>query len=610
MQALLALRSKDGSALAVADKAKAEGRALADLAKALGAVEAHLATRTFFSGERVTIADLSFFAVVGAVLRLEANDIRRFPAAWRCFMTVGSDPTAAAVAADIVALAAAPLPPASSADFPGKWQRNRMRVKELLARGEALLGKEVTVQGWIRTSRSAEKGQILFVELTDGSTVKGVQLVLNTETTEGTEAVANCGGVGASIAVTGLVVASPAKGQSIEINALRARVLGAVYGGENGEVGGKNYPMAKKQHGLEFLREKAHLRPRSKVFSSALRLRHAMAYATHKFFNDRGFVYVHTPLITAADCEGAGEQFTVTTLLPDDAKGKDVPVDKAGHVDFSKDFFGKRCCLTVSGQLNVETHACALSDVYTFGPTFRAENSHTARHLAEFWMIEPEICFAELVDDMALAEDYVRFCAAYALEHCADDLAYFEDEYPMGEKGLRARLRNVVDSDFAQITYTEAVELLQRDLKDGKVTFERYPNWGDDLGSEHERYICEKIYAKPTIVINYPKGIKAFYMKLNDDNETVAAMDILVPKIGELIGGSQREDRLDVLERRCIESGLKPSDIWWYADLRRYGTVPHAGFGLGFERLIMFVTGLENIRDVIPFPRYPGHSEF
>ena len=388
-------------------------------------------------------------------------------------------------------------------------------------------------------------------------------------------------------------------------------MLGPVYGGDNGEIGGKNYPMAKKAHGLEFLREKAHLRPRSKVFSSALRLRHAMAFATHKFFNDRGFVYVHTPLITGADCEGAGEQFVVTTLLPEHAKVSDVPVVKAsGQVDFTKDFFGRRCCLTVSGQLNVETHACALSDVYTFGPTFRAENSHTARHLAEFWMIEPEICFAELVDDMALAEDYVRYCAAYALEHCAEDLAYFEDEYPLGEKGLRERLRNVVDSEFAQITYTEAIELLQRELKDGKITFERYPNWGDDLGSEHERYICEKIYAKPTIVINYPKGIKAFYMKLNDDNETVAAMDILVPKIGELIGGSQREDRLDVLERRCRDSGLQPSDIWWYADLRRYGSVPHAGFGLGFERLIMFVTGLENIRDVIPFPRVPGHADF
>jgi len=264
----------------------------------------------------------------------------------------------------------------------------------------------------------------------------------------------------------------------------------------------------------------------------------------------------------------------------------------------------------VSGQLNVETHACALSDVYTFGPTFRAENSHTSRHLAEFWMIEPEICFASLSDDMALAEDYVRYCAKYALDNCMDDLAYFEDEYPSGEKGLRERLRNVAESDFARITYTEAVELLQKEIASGAALFERYPNWGDDLGSEHERYITEKIYKKPTIVINYPKGIKAFYMKLNDDNITVAAMDILVPRIGELIGGSQREDNLRVLEERCLESGLKIEDMWWYADMRRYGSVPHAGFGLGFERLIMFVTGLENIRDVIPFPRVPGRAEF
>jgi asparaginyl-tRNA synthetase len=266
--------------------------------------------------------------------------------------------------------------------------------------------------------------------------------------------------------------------------------------------------------------------------------------------------------------------------------------------------------MTVSGQLNVETHACALSDVYTFGPTFRAENSHTSRHLAEFWMIEPEISFADLGDDMALAEDYIRFCAKYALENCADDINYFENEYPAGEKGLRARLQNVVDNDFARITYTDAVELLQKEIAEKRAIFERYPNWGDDLGSEHERYLTEKIYQKPTIVINYPKGIKAFYMKLNDDNETVAAMDILVPKIGELVGGAQREDRADTLLERAKACGIEAEDIWWYADLRRYGTVPHAGFGLGFERLVMFVTGLENIRDVIPFPRVPGKADF
>ena len=295
----------------------------------------------------------------------------------------------------------------------------------------------------------------------------------------------------------------------------------------------------------------------------------------------------------------------MTTLNP-----KNPPLDKNNEVDYSKDFFGKETSLTVSGQLEAETYAMSLGKVYTFGPTFRAENSHTSRHLSEFWMIEPEISFADLSDDMALAEDYVKYCARYALENCAADLAFFEEEYPAGEKGLRARLHNVIDNDFGQITYTAAVALLQKEIAEGRGEFENYPSWGIDLGSEHERYLTERIYKKPLIVINYPKDIKAFYMKLNDDNQTVADMDILVPKIGELIGGSQREDRLDVLEKRCVESGLTPEDISWYADLRRYGTVPHAGFGLGFERLIMFVTGLENIRDVIPFPRVPGNIDF
>lgn len=449
------------------------------------------------------------------------------------------------------------------------------------------------------------------MELTDGSTPKAIQLVIDSRVdAAGHGAVAGCGGVGASVSAVGTVVASQGKGQVVEVQVTAITVLGAVYGGEHGQIGGKNYPMAKKGHTLEFLREKAHLRPRSKMFSSAMRMRHAMAFATHKFFNDRGFVYVHTPLITGSDCEGAGEMFSVTTLISDHTKVSELPVTKAGTIDFSKDFFGRHCGLTVSGQLNVETHACALTDVYTFGPTFRAENSHTARHLAEFWMIEPEICFAELSDDMALAEDYVRFCAAYALEHCSDDISFFEDEYLHGEKGLRARLTNVVENDFARITYTEAVALIQTEAAEGRAQFERVPEWGDDLGSEHERHLAEKIYKRPTIVINYPREIKAFYMKLNPDQKTVAAMDILVPKIGELVGGSQREDSLEVLERRCRESGGKPEDLSWYGDLRRYGSVPHAGFGLGFERLIMFVTGLENIRDVIPFPRYPGHAEF
>jgi tRNA synthetases class II (D, K and N)/OB-fold nucleic acid binding domain/Glutathione S-transferase, C-terminal domain len=413
LQLLQALRSSDPAmALPQVEKMKLEEKAVADIKTAFSTVDMHLSSRTFFASERMTIADISYFAVVFAIIKLghKSLDITSFPALLRLFLTVGSHKAVISVVGDVSMLLSVPKgalggesEASQTGNFPGKWQRNRIRVKELLHRGATLIGQEVTVQGWVRTSRSADRNQILFVELTDGSTVKGIQLVLEVAKTEGTEAVLNCGGVGASLSVTGLVVASPAKGQTIEIHVTKAKVLGAVYGGDNGEVGGKNYPMAKKQHGLEYLREKAHLRPRSKVFSSAMRLRHAMAFATHKFFNDRGFVYVHTPLITAADCEGAGEQFVVTTLLPEEAKSKDLPVDKAGHVDFSKDFFGRRCCLTVSGQLNVETHACALSDVYTFGPTFRAENSHTARHLAEFWMIEPEICFADLADDMALA---------------------------------------------------------------------------------------------------------------------------------------------------------------------------------------------------------------
>jgi asparaginyl-tRNA synthetase len=590
-------------------------RAKADFVAAVAELDAHLDVRTFIVGESITLADLVLYGILFTAQELQLMDKAAVNAS-RWFRTVSASPFTQSVVRnkDLVKLIPSSVVSAASAaserQFAGKWDRHRIRVKELLAKGQAMFGQNVTIKGWIRTSRSADKGSILFVELTDGSTVKPVQLVLSSEKTTGFNDIANCGGAGASLAALGKIVPSPAKGQLLEVHVDEVKLLGAVYGGDNGEIGGKNYPMAKKQHTLEFLREKAHLRPRSKVFSAAMRMRHAMAFATHKFFNERGFVYVHTPLITGADCEGAGEQFVVTTLLGEDATAKSLPTKPDGKIDYSKDFFSKRCCLTVSGQLNVETHACALSDVYTFGPTFRAENSHTARHLAEFWMIEPEICFADLVDDMALAEDYVRYCAAYALEHCADDLHYFENEYPNGEKGLAARLRNVVESDFARITYTEAVRLLQEEVRAGKVKFEAFPQWGDDLGSEHERYITEQVNKKPTIVINYPKGIKAFYMKLNDDNQTVAAMDLLVPKIGELIGGSQREDNLQTLEQRCRDSGLKPEDLWWYNDLRRYGSVPHAGFGLGFERLIMFVTGLENIRDVIPFPRVPGHAEF
>lgn len=481
--------------LATVGKENAEAifaQAKVDVCNNLSVLEDHLSSKTYIVGESMSPCDLSIFAAFLAGLELNIVGKGSFPSLNRWSRSLAANPVLSSALAGKRAQVNEKCAVVASSSQ-GKWNRHRIRVKELLKEGKQSIGKEVVIKGWVRTSRSAEKGSVLFIELTDGSTVKGVQLVLNMATTQGAKDVAESGGAGASLSVIGTVVESPAKGQTVEIHVTVATVLGVVLGGDNGEVGGKNYPMAKKQHTLEFLREKAHLRPRSKVFSSALRVRNAMAFATHKFFNERGFVYVHTPLITAADCEGAGEQFTVTTLLPEHATLKQIPVDAKGNVDFSKDFFSRRCCLTVSGQLNVETHACALSDVYTFGPTFRAENSHTARHLAEFWMIEPEICFADLSDDMALAEDYVKFCTAYALEHCADDLHYFEHEYPQGEKGLQERLQNVVENDFAKITYTDAVELLQKEMKEGRAEFTVFPQWGDDLGSEHERYITEKV---------------------------------------------------------------------------------------------------------------------
>lgn len=483
-------------ALGPEDKAKFTSETTSKINAGLKILDTHLSTRTVLVGERLTLADISFVCVVLALAKQNLLNPHAFPSLLRWFLTCAHTPRlSSAVGTNLASVFQTPTAlVASTAESSGKWTRGRIRVKELLQHDTQAIGKSVVVKGWVRTSRSAQNDQLLFVELNDGSTVRGIQLVLEQGKTAGFDDVLHSGGVGASLSTQGVVVASQGKGQSIELLVSSVTVLGKVYGGENGSVGGKYYPMSGKQHSFEFLREKAHLRVRTKVFSSTMRMRHAMAFATHKFFNERGFVYTHTPLITAADAEGAGEQFAVTSLLPEHAKLTDVPKTADGHVDFSKDFFGRRCCLTVSGQLNVETHACALSDVYTFGPTFRAENSHTARHLAEFWMIEPEICFAELVDDMALAEDYVKFCTAYALEHCADDLAFLEDGFPQGEKGLRQRLKNVVDNDFAQITYSEAIVLLQSEIAAKKVKFEKYPNWGDDLGSEHERYICEKVH--------------------------------------------------------------------------------------------------------------------
>jgi asparaginyl-tRNA synthetase len=478
------------------------------------------------------------------------------------------------------------------------YTRHRIRIGDLIATGASRIGETITVCGWARTIREAGAGSIMFIALNDGSVFDTLQTVVERGVTVGFDSVATAGGTGASFRIVGKVVKSPAKGQEIEIAASEVHVIGRV-------EDPTSYPLAKKKHSLEYLREMLHLRSRTNTIGAVARIRNACAFATHTFFQERGFLYVHTPIITAADCEGAGEMFQVTTLLPTDPK-KDVPRVKDGSIDYKKDFFGKPAMLTVSGQLQVEGYACALSDVYTFGPTFRAEDSHTSRHLAEFWMIEPEIAFATLADDMALAEDYLKFCTRYVLDHCSSDINFFESTF---ENGLRARLENVVNEPFARLTYTEAIELLLLPEHLDAGNFSVKPYWGLDLGSEHERYLTEKVYKKPVILTNYPKDIKAFYMKLDPDGKTVSAMDILVPKVGEIIGGSQREDNIDVLRKRMTEMNVSVDSLQWYLDLRRFGTVPHAGFGLGFERLVMYVTGIENIRDVIPYPRYPQHAE-
>jgi asparaginyl-tRNA synthetase len=456
----------------------------------------------------------------------------------------------------------------------------RTKIKEILhaTNPSALVSKEVSVSGWIRTVR--DQKTFAFIEINDGSTLANLQLVADSSLKHYGELIPQLT-TGASLRATGKLVESPGKNQALELKVHEIQIYGA--------CDPAKYPLQKKRHSFEYLRTIAHLRPRTNTQGAILRVRSALAFATHLFFNKRGFLYVHTPIITGSDCEGGGEMFRVTTL--------DKPDDP------SKDFFGKTTYLTVSGQLEGEILASAVSDIYTFSPTFRAENSNTSRHLAEFWMIEPEMAFADLKANMECAESYLKFCVSYALEHCREDLEFFDKFI---ENGLLARLQNVVDSPFAHIPYTEAIHILKKASK----TFEYPVEWGVDLQSEHERYLAEEHCKKPVILTDYPASIKAFYMRSNPDGKTVAAMDILVPKIGEIIGGSQREERLDVLERKLIEHELNREDYWWYLELREYGSVPHAGFGLGFERLILFVTGMENIRDVIPFPRYPSHAEF
>ncbi len=460
----------------------------------------------------------------------------------------------------------------------------RTKIVELLKNGR--VNTEVVVKGWVRTKRGNKN--VAFIALNDGSTINNIQLVADVASFD--ENLMRRVTTGACLRAEGLLVESAGSGQPVEIQVRDIKIYG--------EADPETYPLQKKGHTLEFLREIAHLRPRTNTFGAIFRVSHAMAYAIHKYFNDKGFFYVHTPLITASDAEGAGAMFEVTTL-----NVGNPPRTEDGKVDYSQDFFGRQTNLTVSGQLEGELSAMALSEIYTFGPTFRAENSNTPRHLAEFWMIEPEMAFYELEDNMELAEDFLKYLIRYALDNCAEDLDFLCKMY---DNELLERLNFVLANDFVRLDYTDGIKILQESGR----KFEYPCAWGSDLQSEHERYLVEQHFKKPVILINYPKEIKSFYMKQNDDGRTVRAMDVLFPKIGEIIGGSQREESLEKLDRRIDELGMNRDTLWWYLDTRRFGTAPHSGFGMGFERLLLFVTGMANIRDVIPFPRTPKNAEF
>lgn len=455
--------------------------------------------------------------------------------------------------------------------------------------GKPGIGEEVTVQGWVRTRRDSKAG-LSFINVHDGSCFNPIQAVVdntvNNYESEVTKLTSGC-----AVKITGKLVESQGKGQSFEIQATSVEVVGWVDDPDS-------YPMQQKRHSMEFLRDNAHLRPRTNIIGAVTRVRNTIAQAIHRFMHENGYNWIHTPIITASDAEGAGEMFRVSTL-----DQMNLPKDDKGNIDYSKDFFGSESFLTVSGQLNVEAYAMAMSKVYTFGPTFRAENSNTSRHLAEFWMVEPEIAFADLHDNADLAEDMMRYVFQAVLDEREDDMAFFEQRV---DSECINRLRNVIDNKFERMDYTDVIDILKKSDK----KFEYPVEWGIDLQSEHERFIAEEHVGRPTVVMNYPKDIKAFYMRLNDDGKTVAAMDVLAPGIGEIIGGAQREERLDVLDKRIEEMGLPAEHYWWYRDLRRYGTVPHAGFGLGFDRCVSYVTGVSNIRDVIPFPRVPNNVKF
>ena len=464
---------------------------------------------------------------------------------------------------------------------------SRSKIKDLLNEAP---GKEVLAKGWVRTKRGNK--QVKFIALNDGSTINNIQVVAETEKFD--EEIIKRITTGASLAVGGQLVESIGSGQKVELKAESIEIYG--------ECDPMRYPLQKKDTSLEYLRTVAHMRMRTNTFGAILRIRNAMAYAIHTFFQKKGFVYLHTPLITESDCEGAGQMFQVTTLDLD----KPLPRNKKGEIDYSEDFFGKQTSLTVSGQLEGELGATAVGEIYTFGPTFRAENSNTPRHLAEFWMVEPEMAFYDIKDNMDLAEEFIKYLVSWALENCIDDIRFLNDKY---DEGLIERLRSVIGTEFVRLEYTEGIRILEEAAKNG-VQFEYPVYWGVDLQSEHERYLVEKHFQKPVILTGYPKEIKAFYMKQDDNGKTVRAMDVLFPKIGEIIGGSEREWSLEKLENRIGELGMSRNNLEWYIDTRRFGSVPHSGFGLGFERLLLFVTGMSNIRDVIPFPRTPRNAEF
>lgn len=462
----------------------------------------------------------------------------------------------------------------------------RTLIKDVYADMETFGGKEITVGGWVRNLRDSKA--FGFIDLNDGSCFKSVQVVFERDIVDNYDEIASQN-VGAALVVTGILTLTPEAKQPFELKATKIEVEGSST---------PDYPLQPKRHSVEFLREQAYLRPRTNLFSAVFRVRSEVAYAIHSFFNQRGFVYVHTPIITGSDAEGAGEMFRVTTLDLDN-----LPKTEDGKVDYSQDFFGKSTNLTVSGQLEGETYAMAFGNIYTFGPTFRAENSNTARHAAEFWMIEPEIAFADLNDDMELAWDMIKYIINHVMDKCQAELQFFNS---FVDKGLLDRLSALRDADYAKVTYTEAIDILEK----SKANFKFPVYWGVDLQTEHERYLTEQVFKKPIFLIDYPKEIKAFYMRQNDDGKTVAAMDLLVPGVGEIIGGSQREERLDLLLKRMEECGLKEEDYWWYVNLRKYGGTKHAGFGLGFERIIMYLTGVSNIRDVLPYPRTVGNAEY